>query len=110
MKVYTDLNQSKKLAEILSIKSADMYYLYDEKMEMYDDYPRLITDTDELWDDDTPCWSLAALFNILPSATLDTSDDHYYRFSCQQRCTEWHDNPIDACYEIILKLHGQKLL
>ena len=27
MKVYTDISQSKKLAEILPIESADMYYL-----------------------------------------------------------------------------------
>ena len=57
-----------------------------------------------------PCWSLAALFGVLPSATLDSSNDHYYRLHCVERYTEWYDNPVDACYEIIIKLHDNKLL
>lgn len=31
MKSYTDLEQSHKLAEILPLESADMYYLYLKK-------------------------------------------------------------------------------
>ncbi len=38
MKAFTDVEQSKKLAEILPIESADMYF-----------------------NDNEPCWSLAAL-------------------------------------------------
>ena len=106
MKSYTNIEQSKKLAEILPFESADMRYA-----PFGDSHPWI-------WDEDIkllevgaiPCWSLAALFNILPSATLDTSDDHYCRFSCQQRYTEWHDNPIDACYEMIIKLNELKML
>ena len=49
IKAYTDLEQSKKLAEILSIKS---------------------------------------------------SDNHYVR-----TVTDFRGNPVDACYEMILKLH-----
>ena len=108
MKSYTDLEQSKKLAEFLSLESADMFWL------VLGNTPRVHVLTEPLsnyshWES-YPCWSLAALLDILPSATLDTSDDHYYRFSCQQRCTEWYDNPIDACYEMIIKLNEQKLL
>lgn len=110
MKAFTDISQSKKLAEMLPTESADMYYLYDEKMEMYDDYPRLITDTDELWDDDAPCWSLVALLDTLPSSTLDSSNDHYYRLHCMERFTEWYDNAVDACYEMVLRLNELNLL
>lgn len=129
MKSYTDLEQSKKLAKILPLKSADMYYLYDEKMEMYDDYPRLITDTDELWDDDTPCWSLAALLDLLPnnehiettisrgSWKIDTVEylpnTWWCAYEDTKNQTEFNksaDNPVDACVEMIIKLHEQKLL
>ena len=48
MKSYTDLNQSKKLAEILPIESADMCF-----------------------NDNEPCWSLAALLDILPETIED---------------------------------------
>ena len=123
MKAYTSLEQSQKLAEILPLESADHHYVrktcdfrgnpVDGKWSepKYGNPERAnyivqnFTSYEKL-----PCWSLAALFNILPSATLDTSDDHYCRFSCQQRCTEWHDNPIDACYEMIIKLNELKML
>lgn len=52
-----------------------------------------------------PCWSLTALLNALPSSTLDSSDDHHYRLRCEERFTEWHENPIDACIEMVLKLN-----
>ena len=105
MKGYTDLEQSKKLSEILPHESADMYYGYKK------DKPEFLPYSDiEVVGLCFPCWSLAALLDVLPSATLDTSDDHYCRFRCQQRCTEWYDNPIDACYKLIIKLNEQKLL
>ena len=117
IKSYSDLEQSKKLAEILPIESADQTLAriaiaganLDAPEELQyrhnGDMPFRFYSGIGI-----PCWSLAALFNILPSATLDTSDDHYCRFSCQQRYTEWHDNPIDACYEMIIKLNELKML
>lgn len=43
MKAYTDLEQSKKLAEILPIESADMYYHYNVGINSYyEDVPRVI--------------------------------------------------------------------
>lgn len=111
MKSYTDLEQSKKLAEILPIDSADMRY---HTISHYNPYPcdEIIytVDFNKASDADIPCWSLAALLDVLPSATLDTSNDHYYRLHCMERYTEWHDNAIDTCYEMIVKLHELKLL
>lgn len=99
MKSYTDLEQSKKLAEILPFESADMYYYSYMSIgePFYMNYPNVIEDRQILAKNDIPCWSLAALLNILPSATLDSSDDGYYRLHYKKKFTEWYDNPIDVC-------------
>lgn len=110
-KIYTDLGQSKRLTDILPIESADHFHIIGH---LHTDGPRYevirskneVSDHDRFW----PCWSLAALLNVLPSATLDSSDDHYYRVHCMERYTEWYDNPVDACVEMILKLNELKLL
>ena len=114
MKSYTDLEQSKKLVEILPIKSADMYI--DTTVTpsftglIREDVPRPVTINDLTGNKGLyPCWSLTALFSVLPSATLDSSGDHYYRLHCMERFTEWYDNPIDACYEMIIRLNELKL-
>ena len=118
MKVYTDLEQSKKLAEILPIESADMYYSDNEYPKQITKY--IITYANVLYGsyniqffnicEYVPCWSLAALLNVLPSSTLDSSDNHRYRFRCMERYTEWYDNAIDACVAMIERLHELKML
>ncbi len=129
MKLYTDIEQSKKLAEILPQDSADMFYKYVlPKSDKIHHIPEIGNPINSLkWYNEgytfrgkkepitlneycVPCWSLAALLNILPSATLDTSNDHYCRFRCKQRFTEWHNNPVDACYEMIIKLKESNIL
>lgn len=67
MKSYTDIEQSKKLAEILPIESADAFYdmAEPEKRQV-----PIIGHPDEYYDMEDwaiPCWSLAALMNLLPS-------------------------------------------
>ena len=59
---------------------------------------------------DIPAWSLTALLYVLPSFTLDSSNDHYYMLHCMGQITGRHENPIDACYEMIIKLHEQRIL
>ena len=111
MKSYTDIKQSKKLAEILPLKSADMFYVYDRHLDkLYGDTPYVIGYKVLNEDVDIPCWSLSALLDVLPSSTLDSSNDHYYRLRCMERFTEWHDNQIDACYEMVLKLKENSLI
>ena len=105
MKAYTDIEQSKVLVEILPFESADMGWYYSN-----DPYAA----RNQMWlgtkveGSDIPAWSLSALLNVLPSATLDSSDDHHYRAHCRERFTEWHDNAVDACVEMILKLHKEE--
>ena len=107
IKTYTDIEQSKKLAEFLPLESADNYYSWhDEHYYIVNKdcpYPYSLKEK-------IPCWSLVALLDVLPSATLDSSSDHYYRLYCMTRYTEWYDNPVDACVAMIEKLHEQNLL
>ncbi len=118
IKSYTDLPQSKKLAEILPLESADMWWLYVTSQGkhiamMYEEPdPHYLARMESygIKNAAIPCWSLTALLDVLPSATLDSSNDHYYRIHCMERYTEWYDNAIDACYEMILKLHELNLL
>lgn len=71
-----------------------------------------------------PCWSLAALLGVLPG-NIEFKDDKYYlRFmkdyveyandeiSITGRClhTTGNNNLVDACYEMIIKLHELKML
>lgn len=121
MKSYTDISQSKKLSEILPIKSADMIYMpmmdIDSMsnsgfFEIPECYP-----FNEFKDSDTkplPCWSLAALLGVLKYPSLVQNVEEKWFVS------EWtgkhskvgglYDNPIDACYEMIVKLYEQKIL
>ena len=107
MKSYTDIEQSKRLAEILPLESADMYY--DVNSYGVQTTPEVLI-TSVIRKKDVPCWSLAALLDVLPSFTLDSSNDHYYMLHCMGQITGWHENPIDACYEMIIGLHGLKML
>ena len=75
MKSYTDLEQSKKLAEILPVETADMCYIKhsssnNPSWEFNEDFPPMILGNvpiNEMTVETLPCWSLAALMNLLPS-------------------------------------------
>lgn len=117
MKAFTDIEQSKKLAEILPIESADMCYrivAYNpDDTHVYQPYCFVKT-----LESDIPCWSLAALLSVfsLPRLMLDEQEDgergwfvsHYtddYRYD-----SYYKDEPIDACYNLILQLKERNLL
>ena len=107
MKAYTDLEQSKKLAEILPLESADMYLWSSGKRY----YIEAMDDGDFNEEEGhVRAWSLAALYSVLPTFTLDSSDDNYFRIHCCNKFSEWYNNPIDATFEIILKLKEMNLL
>jgi len=128
IRAYTTIEQSRKLAEILPLESADMYYQYVlPKSDKIKHNPEIGNPVNALkWYNKgytasgkepitldeycVPCWSLAALLGVLPVFTIDSSDDHYFRIHCQQKFSEWHDNLTDACYEMILKLNELKML
>ena len=81
IKSYTDLEQSKKLAKILPLESADMFYIAGKgepifignKTVAYED-----DDYDALGGPDVLCWSLAALLDVLPKICYPVKDHPTY--------------------------------
>ena len=109
MKAHTDLEQSRKLAEILPLESADMNYWCGTQIRI-GGYRTMDKDLD------VPCWSLAALLDILPDRTCIFKKTYrdgrvkYQGVMEGNRELILKDNPIDTCYEMIIKLYEQKLL
>ena len=126
MKAYTDIEQSKKLAEILPLESADMIWvLANPDLPMiraiaYEDSEK------SKYYEILPAWSLAALLNYLreidffPEIEADehgvTMSINYYDEEEARLLAPVHnikvktESFIDACVEMIIKLHEQKLL
>ena len=127
LKSYTDLEQSKKLAEILPLESADMFWYRDAvttevnpRIMNYTQVPKL----QSMYY--SPCWSLTALLNYLreidyfPEINADefevTMQINYYNENEAKHLAPVHnikikaESFIDACVEMIVKLHEQKLL
>lgn len=111
MKAYTNLEQSKKLTEILPIESADMRYT-----PFGDTHPWFLNN-DLIEKDSIPCWSLAALleemnrndYNIFLHNNADLT--WTISFNDSERYIDVYGNdPVDICFEMIIKLHKQKLL
>ena len=120
IKSYTDISQSKKLTEILPLESADMEYLaIKENGALVGNVP-FVKDDSEVDDsaynqiyDRIACWSLSALISVLPKIhklkpILDLEEN-----SIQYSGIDLYvvaDNPVDACYAMIIKLNEQNLL
>ena len=117
MKSYTDIEQSRKLGEILPLESADMCFINNKPQlgflcEEYYEFG------DTILQDYYPCWSFAALFEVLPDGTdvtKDKSDTENEKYMCtvlvnDSLVTTFANNPVDVCVEMILKLHKQNLL
>ena len=111
MKAYTDIYQSKKLAEILSIESADMGYLWNG-ISSYCDYP-VSNQTIFKRIENIPCWSFAALMDVLDCVSSFKTPQGW---TCQTYVgpkvvtSNYYSNPVDACVEIILKLKEKNLI
>lgn len=116
IKLNTDLEQSRKLATILPIESADMYYPWDMDSGAFLNIP-IVKDDSYYLQGSIDCWSLAALLEVLPEYNLQrtdwgnkteykivvtTDEDNY--------ASKNYDNPVDACVAMIEKLHGLKML
>ena len=128
MKSYTDLEQSKKLAKILPLESADMTYVaivISGESKMIINGWKLKVGLDSAIKENLfsyrngyviPCWSLAALLNVLPKIvrligkqkdwSCECINNHIVTFSGFGKA----DNPIDACYKTIIKLKERKLI
>ena len=111
MKAFTDIEQSKNLAKILPIESADMCYrivAYNPNdTHVYQPYCFAGT-----LESDIPCWSLAALIELTDECRMEKTQLYQtgkftYSFIDDYNNIHTHeeDNPVDACYEMIIKLH-----
>ena len=117
IRAYTDLDQSKKLAEILPLESADMIYTMTNGYHT----PFIRIETIQEMDKDDVCaWSLAALLSVLSTklqivlAINDFQGDRKEKYAIgsveHDRYDCYADNPIDACYEMIIRLNELKML
>lgn len=131
IKSYTDIEQSRKLAEILPLESADMHWSKDFDGSWFVDLaeyasvkiPKYVVNVEEHV---LPCWSLASLIGILPryiAISGYTTFLNIYKTENLGWVIEYSNNKedfveicfdnhnlIDACYEMILKLNELKLL
>ena len=143
MKSYTDIEQSKILSEIIPLESADMCYKcigedpYDVCLRPYsewrEEYKGLLIAKEV---DVIPCWSLAALLDVLQIYTIPTAfstnisvpsltknkNGYSITYVGDYRIMESNnndiespieivaDNPVDVCYKLVLKLHELKML
>lgn len=119
MKAYTDIEQSKKLTDILPTESADMHYIRHSLENFYSPTP-IIGKYSKI-QNEIPCWSTNSLLNILREKCnrleiasrvnnkwniFATKFDFTYNNWCDGGC----ENLIDGCVEIIVKLKESKLL
>ena len=115
IKSFTSLEQSKKLAEILPLESADMCYANDGTAIKVDANPYNVRK--HMWKGEgvqlIPCWSLASLLGVLHNYTLQTNTDGTVFVVCESKkpmISDAYDNPVDACVAMIEKLNELNLL
>jgi hypothetical protein len=120
MKSYSDLSQSRALSKILPLESADMNYSRDFNGRWFVDLaeyasvkiPKYVVNVEEHL---LPCWSLAALLSVLDFPSLTKNKEDEWEVCVPNHQSDGYieasaSNPIDACYEMILKLHELNLL
>lgn len=129
IKRFTDLEQAKKLAGILPLETADMHYSRDfgggwfVDLDAYSSIklPKYAVNNVEEYL--LPCWSLAALLDVLSEKSHSIDEDGTVSLSSYKNI-EWNcglinvadleasisSNPVDACYEMILKLNELNIL
>ena len=111
IKSYTDLEQSRKLAEILPLESADGHWFNGYLGVNYRQEAKDFYDTTN--NEYIPAWSLAALLGILPNDTSLLYFDNAYQMVYDKKpyvISNKFDNPIDSCVAMIEKLHELNLL
>ena len=121
MKSYTDLEQSKKLAEFLPIENADMTYRPIMDIDSMSNsgflnipecYP--FNEFKDCNIKPLPCWSLAALLGVIPKPDLIQNSEGTWLVHSWVNAYPWsvggYSNPIDACVAMIEKLHKINLI
>lgn len=113
MKSFTDIEQSKQLADILPIESADMLFQLGE--DKYADSIR-VTLTKEHWEqmmpDINPCWSLSALLDVFRKIddNVEIWNNHEDWFVDVAICETTSRDLLDACVAMVQILHEKKII
>jgi len=127
MKSFTDIEQSKKLEGILPIESADLWYAERYAGQVLDNGKYVVEDTpnyylsltrpsENNYSQDTikdiPCWSLAALLELIPKnylieANKKTTRTLYHITAISGEVTHYHQDLVDAVVELLLKLKSR---
>jgi len=106
IKSYTDLPQSRKLSEILPLESADMQWIIDDLGESF---PFPIND--RVNENEEPCWSLAALLDVLPKYELyNFGDTIQLDVNREALATEGDETLLDLVVNMIIHLYEIKVL
>lgn len=114
-KIVTSVTQSKKLIELgIDVNTADMRY--EEIPGIQDEYKLVFLKPNNKWE--ILAWSLSALLDILPLPQLSKDKlgsgkvgwmVSVYPDNCRYD-SRWHDNPIDAAFEMVCYLLKNKLI
>ena len=123
-KICTSLEQSKKLIELgININTADMYYYtVNGDWEWYKT-PNIIESIDDLDEHTISAWSLTALIKLMPFHIIENNNrfgfyqikgfnkqGETYRFGYKTNNdsflfeTSWHNDAIDAAFEMVVWL------
>jgi hypothetical protein len=129
IKSYTDLEQSKKLAEILPLETADMCFVNDGTAIKIDANSYNVRK--HMWKDEgvqlIPCWSLALLLDVIPQEIFDgeyiinitegcdnrwvlTYDHFENRNHSYYSLSIGADTLVDACVAMIEKIHELRVM
>jgi hypothetical protein len=123
IKSYTDLEQSKKLAEFLPLESADMGYLWNGTS--FCEYP-VSNQTIFKRVENIPCWSLAALSAFILPSIIDNDGNNYKFYLSKDGLDRWvayyksddvsihiceeSDNMIDVILEMVCWLKNEEYI
>ena len=130
MKSYTDIEQSKLLAKILPLESADMYYCYGMDIHTkkwdYDIVPTIIDASNQIDIGDIPCWSLSALSEFILPYIADDDGNNYKFYLSKDGLDRWvayyksddvsihiceeSDNMIDVIFEMVCWLKKEEYI
>ena len=117
-KICTSIEQSKKLLELgIDVNTADMFYR-DNGIDVKLMWEHL-SDVEVT----SPAWSLTALLDVLPkeinvlgtiySINIHTKNEKWFiDYICnnEEFVGVYSNIFVDACYEMIIRLHEQKIL
>lgn len=133
IKSYTDISQSKKLAEILPLESADMEYLVIKETSALVGAVPFVKDDSEVEGsayshtyDRIACWSLAALSEFILPYIADDNGNNYKFYLSKDGLDRWiayyksdnvsihiceeSDNMIDVIFEMVCWLKTEKYI